>query len=210
MARIYHDIRLMPHLSVVGNVMLGQHSRADRPGGRWAPEALWPLARAVRGASLSVAEGESGTVPGPNRARKPRGGKITFDGRDLSRASLAARWASGMALVPEINNGGLSIQLVEQNILMALEVAQRGVVLEPGARCSPARRRNWRPMRALPRPISGRREPSPVPRMAKNNGPTGGTLMITRQHLLSAVAGILQKVPDIVAVAALSGGSELV
>lgn len=31
--------------------------------------------------------------------------------------------------------------------------------------------------------------------------------MITRQHLLGAVAGILQKVPDIVAVAALSGGA---
>ncbi len=37
-----------------------------------------------------------------------------------------------MTLVPEINNGGLSIQLVLRNTLMALEVAQRGVAIELG------------------------------------------------------------------------------
>jgi branched-chain amino acid transport system ATP-binding protein len=68
---------------------------------------------AVKGVDLSVGEGEIVTVLGANGAGKtsllralqgavrPASGTITFDGRELSAASPAARVGSGMMLVPE-------------------------------------------------------------------------------------------------------------
>jgi branched-chain amino acid transport system ATP-binding protein len=69
--------------------------------------------RAVKSASLNVAAGEIVTVLGANGAGKtsllralqgavrPAGGKVVFDGRDLTHASSAARVRGGMMLVPE-------------------------------------------------------------------------------------------------------------
>jgi len=68
---------------------------------------------AVRNATISVGEGEIVTVLGANGAGKtsllralqgavrPAGGRIVFDGRDLTNASPSARVRSGMMLVPE-------------------------------------------------------------------------------------------------------------
>lgn len=68
---------------------------------------------AVKRVSLTVGEGEIVTVLGANGAGKtsllralqgavrPSGGRIVFDGKDLTAASPAARVRSGMMLVPE-------------------------------------------------------------------------------------------------------------
>jgi branched-chain amino acid transport system ATP-binding protein len=68
---------------------------------------------AVKGVDLTVAEGEIVTVLGANGAGKtsllralqgavrPAGGRIVFDGKDLTAASPAARVRNGMMLVPE-------------------------------------------------------------------------------------------------------------
>jgi branched-chain amino acid transport system ATP-binding protein len=68
---------------------------------------------AVKRVSLTVCEGEIVTVLGANGAGKtsllralqgavrPSGGRIVFDGKDLTAASPAARVRSGMMLVPE-------------------------------------------------------------------------------------------------------------
>ena len=68
---------------------------------------------AVRNMDLTVAAGEIVTVLGANGAGKtsllralqgairPAGGRIVFDGRDLTAASPSARVRSGMMLVPE-------------------------------------------------------------------------------------------------------------
>jgi branched-chain amino acid transport system ATP-binding protein len=69
--------------------------------------------QAVRNASITVGEGEIVTVLGANGAGKtsllralqgavkPAGGRIVFDGRDLTGASPSARVRAGMMLVPE-------------------------------------------------------------------------------------------------------------
>ncbi|WP_187972729.1 ABC transporter ATP-binding protein [Aquibium microcysteis] len=68
---------------------------------------------AVRNATISVGQGEIVTVLGANGAGKtsllralqgavrPAGGRIVFDGRDLTGASPSARVRAGMMLVPE-------------------------------------------------------------------------------------------------------------
>ncbi|MFN3549006.1 MAG: ABC transporter ATP-binding protein, partial [Mesorhizobium sp.] len=68
---------------------------------------------AVRNASITVGEGEIVTVLGANGAGKtsllralqgavrPAGGRIVFDGKDLTGASPSARVRAGMMLVPE-------------------------------------------------------------------------------------------------------------
>lgn len=69
--------------------------------------------RAVKSVSLTVAAGEVVAVLGANGAGKtsllralqgavrPSGGKIRFDGKDMTNQSSAARVRSGMVLVPE-------------------------------------------------------------------------------------------------------------
>ena len=46
MARSFQNIRLMPHLSVVENVMMGQHARPDRPGRLLTPLSIFGRSRA--------------------------------------------------------------------------------------------------------------------------------------------------------------------
>ncbi|SDG02007.1 ABC transporter ATP-binding protein [Alloyangia pacifica] len=100
-------------------------------------EVTYGRTRAVRGVSLSVAEGEIVTVLGSNGAgktsllralqgaRKPQGGKITFDGRDMTNASPATRLAAGMALVPEGRQIFVSMT-VHENLLMGAYLRGEG------------------------------------------------------------------------------------
>ena len=67
---------------------------------------------AVSGVSLEVASGSIVTVIGPNGAGKttllagimgmlPSGGRVIFNGQDISRLPVEARVAAGLSLVPE-------------------------------------------------------------------------------------------------------------
>jgi len=85
--------------------------------------------RAVKQVSLSVREGEIVTVLGANGAGKtsllrglqgavrPAGGKILFDGTDLTQAPPSARVRNGMMLVPEGRQIFVSMT-VHENLLM--------------------------------------------------------------------------------------------
>ncbi|TYC61829.1 ABC transporter ATP-binding protein [Rhodobacterales bacterium] len=85
--------------------------------------------RAVKSVSLTVGEGEIVTVLGANGAGKtsllralqgavrPSGGRIRFNGRDLTAQSPAARVRDGMVLVPEGRQIFVSMT-VEENLLM--------------------------------------------------------------------------------------------
>lgn len=95
--------------------------------------------RAVKGADLSVGEGEIVAVLGANGAGKtsllralqgavrPSGGRILFDGRDLTAATSAARVRSGMMLVPEGRQIFVSMT-VHENLLMGAYLRRDGGV----------------------------------------------------------------------------------
>jgi branched-chain amino acid transport system ATP-binding protein len=78
-----------------------------------AVDAQYGLLTAVRGVSLSIAEGETRALIGANGAGKttllrtiagahrPAAGSIVFDGTDITRVPAYRRVALGVALVPE-------------------------------------------------------------------------------------------------------------
>jgi branched-chain amino acid transport system ATP-binding protein len=95
------------------------------------------LLRAVRDVSFAVAEGDIFALVGANGAgkttllraiagaHKPVGGRILFDGVDITRLSAHKRVAMGIALVPEGRRLFPSMT-VEENLLVA------GAVRRPG------------------------------------------------------------------------------
>jgi branched-chain amino acid transport system ATP-binding protein len=95
------------------------------------------LLQAVRGVTLSVEEGETVALIGANGAGKttllrviagahrPAGGRITFDGRDITRMPSYQRVTTGIALVPEGRH--LFAELtVEENLLVAAARGRKG------------------------------------------------------------------------------------
>jgi branched-chain amino acid transport system ATP-binding protein len=95
------------------------------------------LLQAVRGVSFEVAEGETLALVGANGAGKttllrtvagahrPAGGRILFDGKDITRLRPYKRVERGIALVPEGRRlfPGLT---VEENLLVARAGGRKG------------------------------------------------------------------------------------
>jgi branched-chain amino acid transport system ATP-binding protein len=73
MSRSFQNIRLMPHLSTVENVMLGQHARARSLGDLLFPLGLLPSNRWRRAAEEALEEAGIGTYPGEVVANLPYG-----------------------------------------------------------------------------------------------------------------------------------------
>ena len=73
MSRSFQNIRLMPHLSTVENVMLGQHARARSLGNLLFPLGLVPGNRWRRAAEAALEEAGIGTYPGEVVANLPYG-----------------------------------------------------------------------------------------------------------------------------------------
>ena len=95
---------------------------------------------AVRGASLSVAEGEIVAVLGANGAGKssllkgifglavPDGGQIRFNQNPLSSKTTRGRIEAGLALVPEGRRIVMSLS-VEENLLMGAYLRRDGLAV---------------------------------------------------------------------------------
>src|SRR6185312_4818723 len=100
-------------------------------------EARYGLLSAVRGINLAIAEGEKVALVGANGAGKTTllrtiagvhhvaGGRIVFEGADITHVSAHRRCASGIALVPE-GRRLFPAMTVEENLLVAQSAKREG------------------------------------------------------------------------------------
>ncbi len=145
MARSFQNIRLMPHLGVVENVMLGQHSRPDRPGGLLTPLSFFGRSQARAEAEALLEDMGIEVVPGQDVSTLPYGIRKKIE---LVRA-LAARPklllldepAAGlngaeteelMAFLDRISASGVTLLVVEHDMGLVRSLCTRAVVLNFG------------------------------------------------------------------------------
>jgi len=137
------NIRLMPHLSTVENVMLGQHAVAGAAG------LLFPLGwgrnRWVRGAEQALEEAGLETYPGQVVADLPYGiqKRIEVVRALVARPKLLlldepaaglnpAETAELLALLESVAEGGVTLLVVEHDMTFVRRLCQDVVVLNFG------------------------------------------------------------------------------
>jgi branched-chain amino acid transport system ATP-binding protein len=137
-ARSFQNVRLMPHLSTIENVMLGEHWRA-------APLALARGRRAARAAEAALADAGLGTYPGQVVATLPYGIQkrievvraLTAEPRLLLLDEPAAGLNSAetqelRALLERASARGITLLVVEHDMNFVRLLCDRVVVLNFG------------------------------------------------------------------------------
>ncbi len=125
--------RLFPRMSVFENLQMGAFQRHDRPGMKEDLDRVFSLfprlaeRRTQKAGTLSGGEQQMCAI---GRALMARPKLLMLDEPSMGLAPIFVEKI--FEIVIEINKQGTPILLVEQNALMALEVAERGYVLETG------------------------------------------------------------------------------
>jgi branched-chain amino acid transport system ATP-binding protein len=125
--------RLFPRMSVVENLEMGAFQRSDRAGIREDMERVFELfprlheRRAQKAGTMSGGEQQMCAI---GRALMARPSLLLLDEPSMGLAPIFVERI--FETVVEVNKQGTTILLVEQNALMALDVASRGYVLETG------------------------------------------------------------------------------
>jgi branched-chain amino acid transport system ATP-binding protein len=125
--------RLFPRMSVTENLEMGAFQRSDRSGLREDMERVFTLfprlaeRRTQKAGTMSGGEQQMCAI---GRALMARPKLLMLDEPSLGLAPIFVERI--FETIVEINRQGTAILLVEQNALMALDVARRGYVLEIG------------------------------------------------------------------------------
>ena len=125
--------RILPHLTVEENLMLGAYSRSDKEGIARDMESVYDLFPRLKerswqkGGTLSGGEQQMLAVA---RALMIRPSLIMMDEPSLGLAPLLVREIFG--IIRRINAQGTTVLLVEQNAYAALNVAHYAYILEVG------------------------------------------------------------------------------
>ena len=125
--------RLFPHMSVLENLEMGAFQRTDRSKIREDLERVYSLfprlseRKSQRAGTLSGGEQQMVAM---GRALMARPKLLLLD--EPSRGLAPIFFEKIFEIVREINEQGTTILLVEQNALMALDIADRGYVMETG------------------------------------------------------------------------------
>jgi branched-chain amino acid transport system ATP-binding protein len=125
--------KLFPEMTVLENLLLGGFGRAARPRQRERLEqvyAVFPqLAERRRQVAGTLSGGEQQMVAiGRGLMAGPR--VLMLDEPSLGLAPIMVE--EMFRVIEEINRGGVTVLLVEQNTAHALAIAHRGFVLESG------------------------------------------------------------------------------
>ena len=125
--------KLFPRMSVLENLEMGAFQRHDRDGMREDLERVYSLFPRLkerehqRGGTLSGGEQQMVAI---GRALMARPKLLLLDEPSMGLAPIFVERV--FETIVEINKQGTTILLVEQNAMMALEIASRGYVLETG------------------------------------------------------------------------------
>ena len=125
--------RLFPHMSVLENLEMGAFQRKDRSGIREDLDrvyGLFPRRAERKGQRAGTMSGGEQQMCAIGRALMARPKLLMLDEPSMGLAPIFVEKI--FEIVREINEQGTPILLVEQNALMALDIAQRGYVLETG------------------------------------------------------------------------------
>ncbi|HEX9416851.1 MAG TPA: ABC transporter ATP-binding protein [Gaiellaceae bacterium] len=125
--------RLFPRMSVFENLEMGAFQRSDRRGIREDMDRVFDLfprlqeRRTQKAGTLSGGEQQMCAI---GRALMARPNLLMLDEPSMGLAPIFVERI--FETIVEVNKQGTPILLVEQNALMALDVARRGYVLETG------------------------------------------------------------------------------
>jgi branched-chain amino acid transport system ATP-binding protein len=126
--------RLFPRMSVTENLEMGAFQRSDRSGIKAGMDRVFTLfprleeRRSQKAGTLSGGEQQMCAI---GRALMAEPKLLMLDEPSMGLAPLFVEKI--FEIVKEINEQGTPILLVEQNALMALDVAKRGYVMETGS-----------------------------------------------------------------------------
>jgi branched-chain amino acid transport system ATP-binding protein len=128
--------RLFPRMSVLENLQMGTFQRADRGDRKAVGEdldrvyELFPRLAERKNQKAGTLSGGEQQMVAIGRALMARPKLLLLDEPSMGLAPIFVERI--FEIIREINAQGTPILLVEQNALMALDVAQRGYVLETG------------------------------------------------------------------------------
>ena len=125
--------RLFPRMTVIDNLRMGAYTRNDRQGVLDDMEnvfRLFPRLQERRAQIAGTLSGGEQQMLAMGRALMARPKVMMLDEPSLGLAPILIETI--FSIVREINSQGTTVLLVEQNANKALEVANRGYVLETG------------------------------------------------------------------------------
>ena len=126
--------RLFPRMSVTENLEMGAFQRSDRSGIKAGMDrvfTLFPRLQERRHQKAGTLSGGEQQMCAIGRALMAEPKLLMLDEPSMGLAPLFVEKI--FEIVKEINEQGTPILLVEQNALMALDVAKRGYVMETGS-----------------------------------------------------------------------------
>ena len=125
--------KLFPYMSVYENLQMGAFQRHDRAGIREDIDrvySLFPRLAERKNQKAGTLSGGEQQMVAMGRALMARPKVLMLDEPSMGLAPIFVEKI--FEIVEEINQQGTPILLVEQNALMALDVADRGYVMETG------------------------------------------------------------------------------